>query len=202
MMPSSTAPRKDSLMNTTQHRPDAKRSRTRSLSFCAMATVLIVICSFITIPFVIPITLQTFAIAFILLLLGGKRGLISILLYLLLGACGLPVFHGLTGGLGILFGNTGGYLFGFIAMGLIYMIFTFGDKVSLGRKTAGLIAGLFSCYFIGTLWFVVFYIDVPIQTAITEVLLTCVIPFVLPDILKIGFAVFISGIVKKAFPEN
>ena len=189
-------------MNTKHQSPDTQRMRTRNLVLCGMLTVLIVICSYITIPFVVPITLQTFAIAFLLLWVGGKKGLICITLYLLLGACGIPVFHGMTGGPGILLGNTGGYLFGFLAMGLIYMLLTIGEKVPLWRKSIGLIAGLLSCYLIGTLWFAYLYIEGPVATAITEVLLTCVVPFILPDLIKIGFAIFLAKIVRKNLPEN
>lgn len=189
-------------MNTTQHRPDAGKFRTHSVVLCGMLTVFIVICSYITIPLIVPITLQTFAIAFLLLLLGGKKGLICITLYLLLGACGIPVFHGMTGGLGVLLGNTGGYLFGFLAMALVYMLLTFGKNVPLWRKIIGLTVGLFSCYLIGTFWFVFFYMDVPVQSAIAEVFLTCVLPFLLPDLLKIGLAVFLAKVVQKALPEN
>lgn len=189
-------------MNTKHQSPDSQRMRTRNLVLCGMLTVLIVICSYITIPFVVPITLQTFAITFLLLLIGGKRGLICIALYLLLGACGIPVFHGMTGGPGILFGNTGGYLFGFLAMGMIYLLFTFGQKVPLWRKSIGLIIGLLSCYLIGTLWFAYLYIEGPIHSAIAEVLLTCVVPFILPDLIKISFAIFLARIVGKTLPKN
>ena len=96
------------------------RFRVVDLTYMAVCAALIAICAWITVPAAVPFTLQTFAIFFVLSLLGGKRGTIAILVYILLGAVGLPVFSGFNGGLGALLGTTGGYIFGFLFIGLIF----------------------------------------------------------------------------------
>ena len=84
--------------------------RTRDLARAALFAALIAICSWISIPTAVPFTLQTFAVFLALGVLGGKLGTLSVAVYLLLGAVGLPVFAGFQGGLGALLGATGGYL--------------------------------------------------------------------------------------------
>ena len=76
------------------------------LIYIAIGAALISICSWISIPTAVPFTLQTFAVFLVLLLLGGERGTIATLIYILLGAVGVPVFAGFSGGVGILFGST------------------------------------------------------------------------------------------------
>ena len=71
---------------------------TKDMVYIALFTSIIIVCAFITIPFAIPFTLQTFALFTIIGILGTKRAFISVLLYLLLGAVGLPVFSGFQGG--------------------------------------------------------------------------------------------------------
>ena len=92
---------------------------TKDMVYIALFTSIMIVCAFITIPFAIPFTLQTFALFTIIGILGTKRAFISVLLYLLLGAVGLPVFSGFRGGIGHLFGATGGYLLGFLLTTLI-----------------------------------------------------------------------------------
>ena len=69
---------------------------------------MITICSWISIPTLVPFTLQTFAVFLTVGLLGGKRGTMAVLVYVLLGAIGIPVFAEFTGGIGIILNNTGG----------------------------------------------------------------------------------------------
>ena len=95
-----------------------KQFRVVDLTYMAVCAALIAVCSWISIPAAVPFTLQTFAVFCVLGLLGGKRGTVSILVYILLGAIGLPVFSGFNGGIGALLGTTGGYIIGFIFVGL------------------------------------------------------------------------------------
>ena len=88
----------------------------------ALFAVLLAVFSWTTIPFAVPFTLQTFGVYVALMLLGGKKGTIAIALYILLGAVGVPVFSGFKGGVGALLGPTGGYIFGFLATGLVYIL--------------------------------------------------------------------------------
>ena len=95
-----------------------KKLQTIDLVYMALGAVLIAISSWISIPTTVPFTMQTFAVFFVLSALGGRRGTITILVYVLLGAVGIPVFSQFTSGIGILLGNTGGYIIGFLFTGL------------------------------------------------------------------------------------
>ena len=82
--------------------------------FAAITSILSIVT--IPTPIGVPFTLQTFAMALCGLVLGKKYGTLSTVLYVLLGLVGVPVYAGMTAGPGVLFGVTGGYIFGFILM--------------------------------------------------------------------------------------
>ena len=90
------------------------KSKAYDLVLIALFAALMALCAWVTVPYAVPFTMQTFGVFLALLLLGGKRGTICMAVYLLLGAVGLPVFSGFRGGVGALVGSTGGYLVGFI----------------------------------------------------------------------------------------
>lgn len=167
----------------------------KSMTYISVMSVIIAICAWLTVPSALPFTMQTFGVFFALLFLGGKRGTLSILLYLLLGALGLPVFSGFSGGLAHLFGATGGYILGFLLIGIIYMIFEHIFKNSLKISVFALILGLLACYFFGTLWFLIYKGDTDFFPAFS----VCVIPFILPDLIKLFLAVMLSRRIKKSF---
>ena len=95
------------------------RGRTYDMAYIGIFAVVIAVCSWISIPAAVPFTLQTFAVFLAVILLGGKRGTMAVLVYILLGAMGIPVFAGFRGGIGVLFNNTGGYIVGFLCSTLI-----------------------------------------------------------------------------------
>ena len=118
---------------------------------CSLFTALLSICAWICIPvFHVTYTLQTFAVYLALLTLGGKWGTLTIGIYLLLGAVGLPVFSGFRGGIGALLGVTGGFLWGFLAAGIVYWLF---ERLC---KPAGICLGLFFCYTCGCIWYSIY----------------------------------------------
>lgn len=153
-------------------------------------SALICVCSWVTVPLAIPFTLQTFAVFMTMLLLPDARGLASIVVYVLLGALGLPVFSGFTGGIGRLFGPTGGYISGFILLAVFYLLVLklFGSSAKI--KVLGLILGLFVCYAAGTLWFAYFTGKFTAAGFISSLSL-CVVPFIIPDLIKLSVALFI-----------
>lgn len=161
----------------------------------ALMAVLIAVCSWISIQTVVPFTLQTFAVFCALELLGGARGTIAVAVYLLLGAVGVPVFAGFTGGLGILLGSTGGYLLGFLLTGLVYWLFERLGR-SLWLHVAALLLGLALCYAFGTLWFIEVYSRANGPLSVMTALSWCVLPFLLPDGLKLALALLLSARVK------
>ena len=169
-----------------------KGFQTKDLVYVALCAVLMAVCSWINIPSAIPFTLQTFAIFCTLGLIGGKRGTASILVYLLLGALGLPVFAGFSGGVGILFGITGGYLLGFILMGLVYWL---GERLGKGKRIVeigSMVLGLVLCYAFGTAWFMFVYARQSGAVTLATALAWCVIPFIVPDLVKMALAVLLS----------
>ena len=146
------------------------KSNVLSLVYMAMFVAIITVCAQIQIPMTVPFTLQTLGIFMAAAMLGWKRGLISVAVYVLLGAIGVPVFAGFSGGIGVLGGPTGGYIIGF-----------------LGRKlwvlAVSMVAGLAVCYLFGTIWFMI-----AMHTDFVAALLTCVVPFLLADAAKIVVA--------------
>lgn len=163
--------------------------KTRELTQCAMAAGCIAIASWITIPMSVPFTMQTFAIFLLCAWLDGRLACSSILLYLLLGAIGLPVFSGFRGGLSILFSTSGGYLFGFLFSGLFLWLFQRWWQPSAARYFCACLAALCLCYLCGTLWF---WLLTGRTLSFDQVLAICVVPFLLPDLFKILLAAYVG----------
>ena len=147
------------------------KSNVLSLVYMAMFVAIITVCAQIQIPMTVPFTLQTLGIFMAAAMLGWKRGLISVAVYVLLGA------------IGVLGGPTGGYIIGFLFTALIVGLMT----DFLGRKlwvlAVSMVAGLAVCYLFGTIWFMI-----SMHTDFVAALLTCVVPFLLADAAKIVVA--------------
>lgn len=163
----------------------------RDLAYTALGAVLLAVCAWITVPAPVPFTMQTFALFCVLELLGGRRGTLAVLVYLLLGAVGLPVFSGFRGGLGALLGPTGGYLLGFVLTGLVYWLFGRFSRKSAARVLS-LALGLVLCYAFGTAWFTAVYARSGGAVSLAAALGWCVLPFLLPDAAKLALALFLS----------
>ena len=160
----------------------------RDMAYIAMFAVLMAICSWISIPSVVPFTLQTFGVFLAVGVLGGKRGTLAVLVYILLGCVGLPVFAGFTGGFGIVLGSTGGYIVGFLLQALIMWAM---EKLP-GNKTlvlvSSMVLGLLLCYAFGTIWFLVVYARATGPVGLWTALGWCVFPYVIPDLVKMALA--------------
>lgn len=100
----------------------------------------------------VPISLGFLAIYFVTSVMGMKLGTLSVIIYILLGLAGLPVFTGFTGGPGKLFGPTGGYIIGYIFMALICGLFVDKGGNRLLFNLPGMLAGTVVGYLFGTLW--------------------------------------------------
>ena len=172
--------------------------RTKLMVMVSLTAVIISICSWISIPMVVPFTLQTFAVFFAFIFLGGVYGTLSVVIYILLGVIGVPVFSGFKSGVAVISGPTGGYIVGFVLSGLIYILVT---KLLGEKKFAvmlALILGLLVCYVFGTLWFMYVYSGTENAKSFMTVLSLCVFPFIIPDICKMILAYILARIVKKA----
>ena len=160
----------------------------------------IAICSWISIPMTVPFTLQTFGVIMAVGVLGGKRGSLAVLVYILLGAIGVPVFAGFSGGFGILLNNTGGYIIGFLfsALAMWAIESLWGKKPVV--QIISMVVGLLVCYAMGTIWFMVVYTRTTGAVGLGTVLGWCVIPFIIPDLVKIALAFVLSRRVRKLVP--
>ena len=160
---------------------------TRKLTETALLTAVIAVLAPLSIPLAgqIPISLATFAVMLAGELLGAKQGGICAALYLLLGAIGVPVFAGYTGGAAILFGVTGGFLFGYIPLAIICGLFAERMKKdgipSLKGMLIGMVLGTVVLYALGLIWFMIFT-----KMGIGASLAACVLPFLPGDALKIA----------------
>ena len=166
--------------------------KTTDLVYIGIFAALIAVCAWLSIPMAIPFTLQTFAVCLTAALLGAKRGTLTIAIYILLGMIGVPVFTGFKSGIAVITGPTGGYVAGFIFTALI--IGFAADK--LGSKLwitiLSMIIGVATCYLFGTVWYMIAY-----KTSFVSALSLCVVPFILPDLVKIILAAVLTGRLKK-----
>ena len=169
--------------------------KSKNMALCALFAALLALCAWLCIPVGDTVfTLQTFGVASALLLLNGKRGSISVFVYLLLGTVGLPVFTGFRGGPGMLLGATGGYIMGFLVWALLYWLVT---VIAPKQRLLAMVLGLAACYAFGSFWFYRFYLTEGTAMGISLVLLKCVVPYLLPDAVKLGLAFLLAGRLKR-----
>jgi len=163
----------------------------RAMTFTALMTAVICILGPLSIPVgPVPVSLTTFAVFLSVYILGAKKGTLSVVLYLLIGLAGLPVFSGFQGGAAKLFGPTGGYLLGFIPAALIagFLIEKYARK-----KAASAFAMLLATavlYMIGTGW-----LAVSMHMSLPAALMAGVVPFIPGDIVKILLSITLGNII-------
>lgn len=179
------------LTNTTENailsRKGGEEMKAKHMALCGLFTAVLTVCAWISVPVGdMVITLQTFGIFLTLSLLGGKRGSIAVFVYLALGAVGAPVFSGFRGGLGALLGTTGGYIFGFMLTSLAYWLLT-SRKDTPAVRLMAMVLGLLLCYSCGSLWYMTRYLTTD-RVALGAVLLKCVVPYLIPDGIKLALA--------------
>ena len=170
--------------------------KARNMALCGLFTAVLAVCAWVSVPVGdMVVTLQTFGVFLTLGLLGGKYGSITIFVYLLLGAVGAPVFSGFRGGMGALLGTTGGYIFGFMLTALVYWLLT-ACKDTAPIRLCAMVLGLLLCYSCGSYWYMTRYLSSDSLT-FSLVLLKCVVPFLLPDAVKLSLAWILTGKLKR-----
>jgi len=172
----------------------ARKIDTRDIAYIAIFTALMAVCSWIAIPTPtrIDFTMQILGLFLLLGTLGGKRGTLAVTAYLLLGAVGVPVFSGFSGGIGALLSPSGGYLIGYFFAALLM----WGLEKVLGTKTwalgVSMVLGLLVCYAFGTAWFMAVYPMGGEAVGLVTALTWCVIPYLPFDLIKIAAALTLS----------
>lgn len=169
-----------------------KKLKALDLAYVGLSAALIAVCAWIAIPLTVSITLQTMAICLVAGLFGWKRGTLSVIIYILLGMFGLPVFTGFKSGLAVITGPTGGYVLGFIFTAIIVGIATEKVGKKIWQCILFMAIGVLVCYLFGTIWFTIAY-----KVTFASALSTCVFPFLLPDAVKIVVASILVNRLKR-----
>ncbi len=162
--------------------------KTRDMILIGLFAAIICICAPFSIPIgAVPLSLSTFAIYLAAIVLGAKKGTYAVIIYILLGIIGLPVFSGFQGGIGKVLGVTGGYIIGYIPCVFIAgaVIEKYADKKV--AYVAALILGTLVLFVFGTIWFMV-----QSGNSLAYSLSACVLPFIPGDAIKIAVAVVVG----------
>ncbi len=181
--------------SNTQSHNSSRKTTVRNLTLIGLMSAVICVMApwAIPLPFSpVPLSLATFSIYFGLWVLGGKKGMVSTSIYLLLGVVGMPVFSGFTGGIGKLLGPTGGYLCGYLLLAVIGGFFLERFDRRLLPSICGMVLGTIICYIVGTLW-------LTYQTGISflSALSLGVLPYLPGDIIKFVLAMLLGRRVQK-----
>ena len=167
---------------------DASAQQLKRMVYAALMAALTAAGAYIAIPVgPVPIVLQNLFIMLAGLLLGGRWGLISVAVYLLAGAVGLPVFAGGTGGVGKFVGPTGGYLLGFAAAAYLIGLISESGRGRVAIDVMAMIAGTLIIYAFGVSW-----LKVVTGMSFSKALTVGMLPFLIGDALKIAAAIPIA----------
>ena len=165
-----------------------RNTLTRQLVLAALFAALTAVCSQIQIPLpMIPINLALFAVHLCGALLGAKWGALSMAVYALLGAVGVPVFAGFGSGPAVLFGKTGGYIIGYILCAAIVGLLSRRLGFTFPKLCLSMVIGVAVCYVFGTAWFMVIS-GLNLATSLSY----CVLPFLPGDAVKILLAALLA----------
>lgn len=166
----------------------------RSMALVSLMTAVCCILAPMSVPIgPVPVSLSVLAVLFVAYVIGPRLGAISVLLYILIGLVGLPVFSGYSGGPAKLFGPTGGYIIGYLPLVIIagWFVTRFPTR-QWYLQIAGMILGLVICYMLGTAWFMVL-----MHTSLQEALSLCVYPFLAFDAMKIATACIVGNTITR-----
>jgi len=180
----------------------ATASHSRSVAFTALSIAIIAVSAWITVPIgPVPFTLQMFAVTFAILVLAPKQAIGAIAGYLALGAIGVPVFSGMRGGIGVLMGPTGGFLWGYlIGVTLAVAVLALFRRRGIDNFAVGVLCGLvFTAVAYVCGWFQYMFVA---NVGPMESFLVCVAPFVVVDIVKVVAATAVARTVIRALPSK
>lgn len=164
----------------------AQNSKTHTLTFISLLTALICVLAPFSMPLPfspVPISFATLAVYFSAIIGGWKRGTISVIVYLLLGSIGVPVFAGWTAGFQKIAGPTGGYLIGYLFIAAIVGYFTDKYDGKASFSLVGIIAGTLICYLFGTIWLAAI-----MELSFVKALFIGIIPYLPGDAIKVAIS--------------
>ena len=174
-----------------------KKITVYQLCVTALMAALMCILGPVTIPIgAVPISLMVLVMLLSVYLLGWKLGTLSMLLYLAIGAVGLPVFSGYQGGLAKLAGPTGGYILGYVPMAIIAGLFIEKSGAKIVWSVLGMVLAVAVLYAFGTAWFVL-----QMQCTVGYALTICVLPFLAFDAAKIAVALVVGGLLRRRLTQ-
>lgn len=184
---------KQLVNETKEEKAGAVKPSTREIVYIGMFAAILAILSQISIPMPsgMPITLQTFAVALTGYVLAWKRGTASTLIYILLGAVGVPVFSGLRGGVQVLAGHTGGFIWGFVFMAMLC-----GIGIMQENKTVGIMIGFIGlavCHLFGVIQFAVV-----MEMDVLKSFLLASAPYLLKDAVSVILAYILGYRIRKS----
>lgn len=184
----------------------ARASRTRSIAFVGLTIAIMGVSAWVAIPFgPVLLTLQMFALMFAIMVLTPKQCMAAVAGYLVLGAVGLPMFSGMRGGIGMLMGPTGGYLWGYLlgAVAALLVREVLGRAMGGAKSLGGMKA--FAVDMMACLAFIVvtyvcgcFQYAAVVGVDLAAAFAVTIAPFAVPDVLKAVAAVLCARAVKRA----
>lgn len=172
----------------------SKKTNTTTITQVALVSALQCVVSpfAIVFPFSpVPVSFATLMLYISVYILGKKKGVVSCLVYLLIGLAGIPVFSGFTGGVGKLLGPTGGYMTGYLFLVFIagWFVEKWNSRIIQG---IGMLLGTLACYFFGSLW-----LAYQAGMSLAAAFYSGVLPFVPGDVIKIVIGVIVGSHIKK-----
>lgn len=171
----------------------------QDIARCGLCCALLAVSAWVSVPIgPVPFTLQTLVLAMLPGVLGGREAVLTVAAYLILGIAGLPVFSNMMGGLGVIAGPTGGFLWGFL-LGMVaaVRIEALEGVPALPREVLSRSALLVISYVLGTAQLVIVG-----SMALPAALAVAVLPFVVPDIVKAAAGVALARAVSRALPAR
>ena len=170
-----------------------KKTNTKTIVMVGMFAAVLAVLSQISIPMPsgVPVTLQTFAVALTGFILGWKYGAISVGIYILLGTVGVPVFSNFSGGLGALFGKTGGFIWGFLFLAGFCGVSHITKKKTVIVLSSAL--GLLICHLLGA-----FQFQIIAGMGFWESALLVSVPYLLKDAISVFLAYAVGKVVLKS----
>ena len=171
-----------------------KRNSVNTMLRISLFSALIAVSAMISIPFPVPVTLQTFTVFLALFTLGGIRASAAVLVYTALGVVGLPVFAGFNSGIGYILGASGGFVLAFPLAAILFAVLEIFIGSSEKKKLCYSALAMLLIYVIGSLWFALVYSG---EESFAAALLVCALPFIPIDAVKLALAYVISKRLKK-----